>query len=138
MRRRWSIGPAGKSKHRPQEHAATPATMSVPLLEKLDLNGEQIDGQEEEEEVEEKAGGELTKSKKKRKKKKPASASSETTNGENGVPKSVPASAAGQKAAGKAGKGKKQTSPPSIPIKDLFPNNDFPVGQIMEHPAVDS
>lgn len=27
-----------------------------------------------------------------------------------------------------------QTMPPSIPIRDLYPNGDFPIGQIMEHP----
>ncbi len=38
------------------------------------------------------------------------------------------------KAGGKgSGKGKKQTDPPSIAIKDLFPNGQFPVGQIMEY-----
>lgn len=28
----------------------------------------------------------------------------------------------------------KQTDPPSIAVKDLFPNGDYPEGEIMEHP----
>ena len=31
-------------------------------------------------------------------------------------------------------KGKSQTVPPSIAIKDLFPNGDYPIGEILEHP----
>ncbi|OTF82187.1 hypothetical protein BLA29_010386, partial [Euroglyphus maynei] len=30
-----------------------------------------------------------------------------------------------------------QTDPPSIPIKDLYPDGNFPLGEICEHPAVD-
>ena len=29
-----------------------------------------------------------------------------------------------------------QTHPPSIPIVQLFPNENYPIGQIMEYPAV--
>lgn len=28
----------------------------------------------------------------------------------------------------------KQTDPPSVAIKDLFPNGNYPVGELMEHP----
>jgi len=31
---------------------------------------------------------------------------------------------------------KTQTEPPTVPISELFPNGDLPVGQIMEHPIV--
>lgn len=31
--------------------------------------------------------------------------------------------------------GKKQTDPPSIAVKDLFPDRNFPIGQIMDHPV---
>ena len=27
-----------------------------------------------------------------------------------------------------------QTSPPSLPVRDLFPSGTFPIGQIMDHP----
>merc|ERR1719491_2721646 len=27
-----------------------------------------------------------------------------------------------------------QTDPPTVPVKDLFPSGQFPVGQIMDHP----
>ncbi|KAH9420933.1 Methionine aminopeptidase 2 [Dermatophagoides pteronyssinus] len=30
-----------------------------------------------------------------------------------------------------------QTDPPSIPIKDLYPDGNFPLGEICEHPGVD-
>lgn len=29
----------------------------------------------------------------------------------------------------------KQTDPPSVAIKDLFPDGNYPAGEIMEHPA---
>lgn len=139
-RRDWrSVPPSVLIKGQRGAHI-TPAivVMSVSQLEELDLNGDHADGQEEEEDVEEKAEGVVTKSKKKRKKKKTAAAPSTTTNGENGVPKPLAGSTGSQKAPGKSSKSKKQTTPPSIPIKDLFPNNDFPAGQILEHPVVDS
>lgn len=112
--------------------------MSVAQLEKLELDSGHAGEGGEEEEVEDKVAGEVTKSKKKRKKKKATSGT--TANGENCVPEPMPAAGVVgcQKASGKAAKGKKQTTPPSIPIKDLFPNYDFPVGQIMDHPVVDS
>lgn len=36
-----------------------------------------------------------------------------------------------------SGAAKQQTDPPSIPIVDLFPDGNFPVGEEMEYPAVD-
>ena len=36
--------------------------------------------------------------------------------------------------AGSAAGTKTQTEPPTVPICELFPNGNFPVGQIMEHP----
>ncbi|XP_077980177.1 methionine aminopeptidase 2-like [Glandiceps talaboti] len=32
---------------------------------------------------------------------------------------------------------KQQSDPPTIPISDLFPDGNFPVGQIMQHPDID-
>jgi methionyl aminopeptidase len=32
---------------------------------------------------------------------------------------------------------KPQTDPPTLPISELYPNGNFPVGQIMEHPILD-
>ena len=31
---------------------------------------------------------------------------------------------------------KQQTSPPSIPISELFPEGNYPEGEIMEYPVV--
>lgn len=61
-----------------------------------------------------------------------------TTNGEGDKkPAAVPAAA--QPAKKKNNKGKKagggQTYPPTIPISELYPNGNFPEGQIMEHPT---
>ncbi|XP_063230121.1 methionine aminopeptidase 2 isoform X2 [Bacillus rossius redtenbacheri] len=39
---------------------------------------------------------------------------------------------------GARGGAKQQTSPPTVPISELFPDAVFPVGEIMEHPAVSS
>ncbi|KZC08742.1 PREDICTED: methionine aminopeptidase 2 [Dufourea novaeangliae] len=39
-----------------------------------------------------------------------------------------------RKPRGKAGGVKQQTDPPTVPISELFPDGNFPVGQIMEHP----
>ncbi|CAF1086709.1 unnamed protein product [Adineta steineri] len=72
--------------------------------------------QDDEEEVEE--GGDETKSttkKKNKKKKKPAStAQPVVTNGKSSL---------------------QQTNPPSIPISDLYPDGNFPEGEILEHPT---
>ncbi|CAF1492165.1 unnamed protein product [Adineta ricciae] len=78
---------------------------------------QQDDDQEEAEEV----GGDETKTtgkKKNKKKKKPAG----TTNG-------TTTTAANGKAP------LQQTNPPSIPICELFPDGNFPEGQILEHPT---
>lgn len=32
--------------------------------------------------------------------------------------------------------GKQQTDPPSIPISELFPDGNYPEGEIMKHPEV--
>ena len=107
-------------------------------------------------------GGEAVKAKKKKKKNKKTAVTSQATNNEasNSVDEklskliegvstndsttnetnSVPAES--KKKKNKQSKQNKttsstepvtQTSPPSIPIKDLFPSGDFPVGEIMEH-----
>lgn len=104
------------------------------------------------------------KKKKNKKKKKPASidvgeASSETVNNElaskleskvsinDDIVLEDQVSASGERSAAKKKKNRKknnnkggplkQTVPPTIAIKDLFPDGDFPVGILMEHPGVD-
>lgn len=54
-------------------------------------------------------------------------------NGEKSVKdqESKPKSASANK---KKSGAKVQTSPPSVPISELFPNGNFPEGQIMDHP----
>lgn len=99
--------------------------------------------EEEEDEVEAgDVGGETTekaKSKKKRKKKKKPSAAAGSVEGTPGDP----AASSGTKdpnqtkSSSKSGKNVAQTNPPSIPIKDLFPKGDFPIGEILEHPTLD-
>lgn len=43
-----------------------------------------------------------------------------------------------RKPRGKTGGGiKQQTDPPSIPVSELFPDGNFPIGQIMDHPIAD-
>lgn len=115
------------------------------IIERLDLND---DHEEEGEEVEEEATGDPAvkgKRKRRRKKKTAAGATSAESNETpaangvaNGVNNNKPAVApAGQKKKG-GGKGKKQTDPPSIPIKDLFPDGNYPEGEIQPHPVVDT
>ena len=85
------------------------------------------------------AGGDgKAKRKRNRNKKKKADGAEENeANGEE----ASPTENGGEKPATKpksGGKKKagKQTDPPSVPIKDLFPNGNFPVGQEMEYPDV--
>ena len=40
-----------------------------------------------------------------------------------------------KKKGGKTDSGSRQTNPPSIPITELFPNKNYPIGQIMEYPT---
>ncbi|XP_063719516.1 methionine aminopeptidase 2-like [Symsagittifera roscoffensis] len=58
-------------------------------------------------------------------------AEAENENGEDG---SAPEKAKKKKKKKKK-VGKKQTDPPSIPITEMFPNNSYPVGEIMDHPT---
>ncbi|XP_076248816.1 methionyl aminopeptidase und [Calliopsis andreniformis] len=41
------------------------------------------------------------------------------------------------KSRGKTGGPKQQTDPPSIPVSELFPDGNFPIGEIMDHPPVE-
>lgn len=41
-----------------------------------------------------------------------------------------------RKQRGKTGNVKQQTDPPTIPVSKLFPDGNFPIGQIMDHPSV--
>merc|ERR1711970_224785 len=89
------------------------------------------------------------KKKKKKNKKKKKDPSEEETNGEHVVETdinpdtSVTEAKAGDDATqGKKKKNKKkkeaqptaQTDPPTIPVSQLFPNGQYPIGQIMDHP----
>ncbi|XP_015521706.2 methionine aminopeptidase 2 [Neodiprion pinetum] len=110
-------------------------------------------------EVEDETGAsESSKKKKKKKKKKKAGAgeaSADVPEGEEDKSKNnVPAAAEGsaeitenggeseetkkkkkkRKPRGKAGGIKQQTDPPTVPISDLFPDGNFPIGEIMVHP----
>ncbi len=35
----------------------------------------------------------------------------------------------------KKGGGKKQTDPPTIPISEMFPSKNYPIGEVLEHPT---
>ncbi len=72
-----------------------------------------------------KDGGASGDAKKKKKKKKPAAA------GEGGA--AVTAASGGDS---KSGGPKKQTSPCTIPVMDLFPDHKYPVGEMSDHPGV--
>merc|ERR1719431_1614068 len=89
------------------------------------------------------------KKKKKKNKKKKKDPSEEETNGEHVVETDInpdtsvtEAKAEGDAIPGKKKKNKKkkeaqpttQTDPPTIPVSQLFPNGQYPIGQIMDHP----
>ncbi|XP_043249438.1 methionine aminopeptidase 2 isoform X2 [Colletes gigas] len=40
-----------------------------------------------------------------------------------------------RKSRGKTGGVKQQTDPPTIPVSEFFPDGNFPIGQIMDHPS---
>jgi len=100
--------------------------------------------------------GQLKKKKKNRKKKKDGEGASEinfqengeiiangnsTEKEENGVNKSEEQAAVAKKKKNKKKKtgevattSKIQTDPPSVPVSELFPDGNFPIGQILDHP----
>jgi len=84
-------------------------------LEKAQIEGEEEEGENDGAEGTGDGTTAAKKKKKRQKKKKTDGAES------NDQPKSVAA--------------KKQTNPPTIPICDLYPDGNFPVGQICEHPV---
>lgn len=107
----------------------------------------EVDEEEEEETLATETGEQGAKKKKKKKKKKKASSNAtndvnqhgtndltQNETKENSQPSSTPATSSKKKGS----KAKQQTDPPSIPIKQLFPNSNYPVGQIMDHPVVDT
>lgn len=130
-----------------------PTTQEDTLSKDLD-NLKVNNGEEEEEDDEPETSGDpatAAKKKKKRrtKKKKPAATTEESENGQangaidaNAAANTKPTDGAVKPAASspskkkQAGGAKVQTDPPSVPISELFPRGDFPVGQIMEHPKV--
>jgi len=119
--------------------------LTMSTEEEVKENNVPKEAEEEEDEVEAgDVGGETTekgKSKKKRKKKKKPSAAAGFV--VEGTP-CDPAASSGTKDANqtkpssKSGKNITQTNPPSIPIRDLFPKSDFPIGEILEHPTLDN
>ncbi|XP_071170631.1 methionine aminopeptidase 2-like [Mytilus edulis] len=55
---------------------------------------------------------------------------------ENGEPAQATGEATKKKKKKKKGGGKQQTDPPSLPISELFPDGNYPEGEIMKHPEV--
>ncbi|EFA81784.1 methionine aminopeptidase 2 [Heterostelium album PN500] len=78
--------------------------------------------------VESAASGEAKKKKKKKKKKKSTASTTTTENNSNGTP-----TAAAAAATASTGTAKEQTTPPTIPVSDLFSNGIFPVGEECEY-----
>lgn len=56
--------------------------------------------------------------------------------GDDSTEKSAAAKKKKNKKKNKSAKALVQTDPPTVAIKDLFPDGNFPVGQLMEHPGV--
>lgn len=52
---------------------------------------------------------------------------------ENGENEEVKKKKKKRKARGKGGM-KQQTDPPTVPVSELFPDGNFPIGQLMEYP----
>lgn len=115
-------GPADPSKKKKKKKKKATATAS----DAVDVNGVEvltenlekakIDGEEEEEEDDAAEDGDAATTDKKKKKKK-----KKKKTGEPQPNQPKPA--------------KKQTKPPTIPICELYPDGNFPVGQIMDHPV---
>jgi len=85
--------------------------------------------------------GQDKKKKKKNKKKKDETAVEQNSDGEQTVEtvqdvvENTEETQASKKKKNKKKKGAAvQTDPPTVPVKDLFPSGQFPVGQIMDHP----
>ena len=129
--------------------------MSVEIDKKDELNEKIISGDEEEESMTIPVSGDgTTAAKKKKKKKKPASQAIEISDGieklelqkkDEDCNDDAEESNLGENSEAKKKKKKKtkkkastddqkQTDPPTIPICELFPDQNFPVGEICEHP----
>ncbi|KAI5712716.1 hypothetical protein M8J75_010671 [Diaphorina citri] len=108
-----------KRKKKKKKAGAGEAAADVPIdgngiaeqLEQCGLNGD-AEGKEV---ADEEKGEEVAKKKKKKKNKNKAAATTEEAP-KNGVPQ--------------------QTTPPSIPVSQLYPDGNFPVGQEMEYPTL--
>ncbi|CAH0727875.1 unnamed protein product, partial [Brenthis ino] len=117
-------------------------------IKKTEELNKQIENEEEDEEID--GVGETDpkdpakKKKKKKKKKKAAKTENAVVNNEVGEPEKIQAPSTDENAAEGAEKkknnknknkstGKVQTNPPTIPIAELFPDENFPEGQIMDH-----
>ncbi|CAG9785153.1 unnamed protein product [Diatraea saccharalis] len=117
-----------------------------------EINADEVieNGEEEELDVADEGETKDPAKKKKKKKKKKKTADTETTGDENpevnNVSEKVATATIEDTAEGDAAKkkkkknknksktpGKEQTNPPTIPIAELYPDNNFPEGQIMEH-----
>lgn len=73
-----------------------------------------------------------TSGKKRRRKKKTTAASSESAAPLNGAVTAGPSSSNSTK---KPAGPRVQTSPPSVPIDELFPDGQYPLGEMLEYPA---
>ncbi|XP_041976582.1 methionine aminopeptidase 2 [Aricia agestis] len=106
----------------------------------IENNEVENDEQEELDGVEDSEVKDPAKKKKKKKKKKKAAGTESTTNSQSEVAEKTQSltieESSGDKKKKKnkkGGKGVQQTDPPTIPIAELFPDGNFPEGQIMEH-----
>lgn len=89
-------------------------------MEKASVNDTKKESDEDEEDEATATGADATTAtKKKKKRQKKKTATGEASSVQPGQPKPA----------------KKQTSPPTIAICDLYPTGNFPIGQIMDHPV---
>ena len=103
-----------------------------PAVKALQPDNEQKEEQEDNDgDDQEDAGGAGGEGKKRRRRKKKPAASGTVD------PYVAPNATSNQPNVAESKAPTKQTSPPSIPIKDLFPDAVFPIGQIVNHPLVD-
>jgi len=114
--------------------AVETAAAGIQSLEIQDDDGDAAadDAADEEEDL----SGATSKKKKKKKKKKPAASAVREGDGDaaaDATPSSS-SSSSSKKTGSKKG-GPRQTEPPTIAIVDLFPDGDYPLGQLLDHPA---
>ncbi len=109
-----------------KDSSLTTSDLNVVLSVTENLDKVQIENNEsneEEDDIAEEGGDNAGAAKKKKKKKKKKATGETTTTTAQPVQPGQPKPA------------KKQTFPPTIPVCELYPTGNFPVGQIMEHPV---